>query len=355
MSDPLLALLTALIRDEGPIGVDRFMALALGHPVYGYYTTRDPLGAAGDFTTAPEISQMFGEMVGVWAAAVHASLGAPDPVLLVELGPGRGTLLVDLLRAARAAPAFRTAIALHLVETSPVLRARQAQTLQAAGVVPQWHDRLETVPSGPAIIVANEFVDALPVRHFVRVPTGWHERLVGLDQESRLAFGLAPEPDAALVLDAPPGALLELGFEAQALMASLGRRLVQQGGAALVVDYGYTAPRFGASLQAVRRHAPTAPLDAPGHADLTAHVDFAGLRRAAEREGALVHGPVEQGAFLGALGIAARAEALRHARPAQAESLTAALLRLTGPEPQMGTLFKVLAITAPGLAPPPGF
>lgn len=355
MSGPLLPLLTALIRDDGPIGVDRFMALALGHPVHGYYTTRDPLGAAGDFTTAPEISQMFGEMIGLWAAAVHASLGAPDPILLVELGPGRGTLLVDALRAARAVPAFRAAVVVHLVETSPVLRARQARTLEAVGLVAQWHDRVETVPAGPAIVLANEFFDALPVRQFVRASNGWHERLVGLDGEGRLAFGLAPEPDAALVLEAPPGAVLELGFEGQALMASLGRRLVQQGGAALVVDYGDRAPRFGASLQAVSRHAPTSPLDAPGEADLTAHVDFAGLRRAAERAGAQVHGPVEQGAFLGALGIVARAEALGRARPDQADTLAVALLRLTGPEPQMGTLFKALAVTAAGAAPPPGF
>lgn len=355
MSGPLLPLLTALIRHDGPIGVDRFMALALGHPIYGYYTTRDPLGAAGDFTTAPEISQMFGEMIGLWAAEVHASLGAPDPLVLVELGPGRGTLLVDTLRAARAAPAFRAALRVHLVETSPILRARQAQTLEAAGIVPHWHDRLETVPSGPAIVLANEFFDALPVRQFVRATRGWHERLVGLDEAGRLAFGLAPEPDAALVLEGPPGALLEFGFEGQALMGSLARRLVQQGGVALVVDYGYRAPRFGASLQAVSRHATASPLEAPGEADLTAHVDFAGLRRAAEREGAHVLGPVEQGIFLAALGIAARAEALSRARPDQADMVAAALLRLTGPDPQMGTLFKALAVTAPGVPPPPGF
>ncbi len=201
MSRALEAIIAAIIRDEGPIGIDRFMALALGHPQHGYYVTRDPLGVAGDFTTAPEISQMFGELIGLWCAAVHADLGAPEAIALVELGPGRGTLMADMLRAARIVPAFRSAIAVHLVETSPVLRAAQAATLAAAGLEPRWHATLDTVPEGPMLVVANEFFDALPVRQFMRTPTGWHERLVGLVPAGRLAFGLAPEPEPAL---APP-------------------------------------------------------------------------------------------------------------------------------------------------------
>lgn len=223
---PLGAEIAALIRQNGPIGVDRYMALCLSHPVHGYYRTRDPLGARGDFTTAPEISQMFGELIGAWSAYVHELMGRPDPLVLVELGPGRGTLMADALRALRAArPGMR--VAPQLVETSPVLRAAQERLLAGTGAA--WHADIESLPPGPAIILANEFFDCLPVRQFERRPTGWHERQVGLDPQGGLAFGLSPEPTPGLDADGPDGVLMSVPTAGLALMRSLARRLRTQG------------------------------------------------------------------------------------------------------------------------------
>ena len=358
---PLAAEIAAIIEDGGPIGVDRFMSLALGHPTLGYYTTRDPLGTSGDFTTAPETSQMFGELVGAWAAAVWLTMGQPAPVRLVELGPGRGTLLADALRAARGLPAFFDAIDLHLVETSPVLREAQRARLAACGRSAAWHATLDAVPPGPGLVLANEFFDALPVRHYVHGPRGWHQRLVGLNPASaRLTFGLAPDPEPAITLAAPQGAVLEIGLAGQVLATTLATRLVREGGAALLVDYGYTVPAFAETLQALKQHRFVDPLAEPGESDLTAHVDFAGLARAARSVGASVHGPVPQGRFLRDLGIGERAAALkRRASAAQAADIDAALIRLveagTPERPGMGELFKVLCITAPDVQTPPGF
>ena len=356
---PLERFLRELILTEGPIGVDRYMALALGHPEHGYYMKQDLFGVAGDFTTAPEISQMFGEVLGLWCAAVHAGMGSPPAVGLVELGPGRGTLMADVLRAAAVAPAFRAALNVHLVETSPVLRARQAATLAGSGLTPTWHESLAGVPPGPVLVLANEFFDALPVRHYVRTERGWCERLVGLDADGRLGFGLAAAPEPDFTLAAPAGSIVELGLQARRTMGELATRIARDGGAALVIDYGSAEPGFGGTLQALRRHRFVPPLETPGDADLTAHVDFASLRRAARAAGALAHGPVEQGAFLLALGIAARADRLRRNRPDRAEGVAAALHRLTQPgtaaEPGMGTLFKVLAVVPAGAPAPPGF
>ncbi len=356
--------LKAIIALDGPIAVDRFMALALGHPTLGYYATRDPFGPAGDFVTAPETSQMFGELIGAWAATVWTLLGRPRPVRLIELGPGRGTLMVDALKAARAWPAFRAALDPHLVETSPVLREAQRAALAAGGHAAgghaaSWHATFEDVPPGPAIVLANEFFDALPVRHYVRTRADWRERQVGLAGDA-LVFGLAPAPEAALRLAAPEGAMLEVGVAARRLAGVVARRLVAEGGAALIVDYGYEAPRFGETLQAVRRHRFVDPLAEPGEADLTAHVDFAALAGTARHAGAVVHGPTPQGAFLRRLGIEARADALlRHATPAQARDIATALARLVGDgdpdRPGMGRLFKAMAFAAPGLPDPPGF
>ncbi len=354
----LARLLADLIRLDGPIGLDRYMALCTGHPSLGYYATRDPFGSAGDFTTAPEISQMFGEMVGLWAAATWQGLGSPVPLRLIELGPGRGTLVADALRAAGALPGFRAALDLHLVETSPVLRAKQEAAL--ADVPARWHERLDTVPEdGPAILLANEFFDALPVKQYRRGPRGWHERLVGLDEAGALRFGLAPDPEPSLALDAPEGSMVEVGAAGLTLMGQIARRIAATGGAALVIDYGHAASGFGETLQAVRGHRYADPLAEPGEADLTAHVDFAGLARAARAAGGEAHGPVEQGAFLLDLGIAARAARLAERRPDQAEAIGAALRRLTeagtSDAPGMGRLFRVLAVTGPRSPPPPGF
>ncbi|KAF1857800.1 hypothetical protein Lal_00041241 [Lupinus albus] len=329
------------------------MALCLGHPVHGYYRTRDPLGARGDFTTAPEITQMFGELVGAWAAYVHRAMGAPEPLVLAELGPGRGTLMADALRAlSAAAPGVR--IAPHLVETSPVLR--QAQEHRLSGLGATWHASPESLPDGPAIIFANEFFDCLPVRQFVRTANGWHERLVGLGAEGALAFGLAPEPTPGIAAGAPEGAVVSVPGPALDLVRGFAKRVRAKGGVLLAFDYGYVRPGFGDTLQALSGHAFADPLATPGEADLTCHVDFAALALAAREAGAAVHGPVDQGDFLTALGLRERAAKLRlRADDHQAEAIDAAVVRLTDDRPEgMGRLFKVMAVAPPDLGPLPG-
>lgn len=355
----LAAELTAIIAAEGPMPLSRFMALCLGHPKHGYYITRDPLGVGGDFVTAPEVSQMFGELIGLWCADVWSQMGAPASVRLVELGPGRGTLMADALRAARAVPAFRAALSVHLVETSPALRARQQAKLAAAGVALAWHDRLEDVPAGPMLLIANEFFDALPIDHYVRGAHGWHQRLVGLDDSGHLTFGLfgAPVPEALIpapLRAAADGSVVELSPIRAAVADALARRLVDQSGAALVIDYGFTQRAVGDTFQAVRSHAYADPLAAPGEADLTSHVDFAALAEVARAAGAAVFGPVAQGAFLRGVGLDLRAAQLKaKASPLQVAVIDAAVSRLTAND-QMGRLFQVLALAAPGLRPAMG-
>ena len=353
----LLDALRPILASEGPITVARYMGLCLGHPAHGYYMTRDPFGMEGDFTTAPEISQMFGELIGLWAGEIWRLMGAPDPVRLVELGPGRGTLMADVLRAARVVPRFLDAADIRLVETSPVLKARQEITLSSTGAPVAWHAHVSDVPAGPAIVLANEFFDALPVRQYVRTERGWCERLVGLAEDGTLAFGLAGEPDRRLPDTGPDGAVLEQPEAALDIAAGLAARLAAQGGAALVIDYGHGASAVGDTLQAVKRHGFADPLAEPGEADLTAHVDFARLAAAAGSCGAAVHGPVPQGDFLRALGIEARAGALRaRASEAEAAAVDSALARLTDDAPRgMGGLFKAMAISHPRLTALPGF
>jgi NADH dehydrogenase [ubiquinone] 1 alpha subcomplex assembly factor 7 len=349
-----------LIASEGPISVERYMGLALSHPRHGYYRSRDPFGARGDFITAPEISQMFGELIGLWAADCWAKMGNPEGLALVELGPGRGTLMADALRAARAMPGFLEASSVHLVETSEVLRAAQRDTLaraDTAGVPIAWHGRFADIPEGPLILIANEFFDALPIRQYMRGAQGWRERLIGLDDKGALAFGLSANIEPALRLVAPEGAVLEICPEGLALTRDIATRLLANGGAALVIDYGHVRPGFGDTLQAMRRHRFVDPLAAPGEADLTAHVDFAALGRAARDAGAALHGPVRQGDLLRALGIEARAQRLKmSAIPPQAAAIDAALARLTGEAAgEMGALFKAMAIASPSLPSLAGF
>ncbi len=353
----LKAELVRLIAEEGPIPISRFMALCLGHPRHGYYWTRDPFGAAGDFTTAPEISQMFGEMIGLWAAHLWQAMGQPARVALIEIGPGRGTLMADMLRATRVMPGFREALAVHLVETSPVLREIQAATL-AGKAEPVWHERIETALEGPAIIVANELLDALPLDQFVMTDQGWRERLVGLDGEGRLAFGLAATAsDGAGPATAPLGAILEQPLAALSLVSTVASHVARHGGAALFIDYGSLQSGFGDTLQAMRRHGFVDPLEEPGEADLTVHVDFARMAQAGLRAGAATHGPVRQADFLLALGLAERAQTLSaKARPDQVQAISAAFDRLTERGATgMGDLFKVLAFSHPDLPPLPGF
>ncbi|MGE4373104.1 MAG: class I SAM-dependent methyltransferase [Xanthobacter sp.] len=357
---PLAREIRNLILHEGPMPISRYMGLCLGHPRHGYYLTRDPLGVAGDFTTAPEISQMFGELLGLWAVALWQQMGAPSCFHLIELGPGRGTLMADALRAAHLLPAFAQSAQVHLVETSPVLRQAQKRALESSGISTFWHERIEDVPAGPSIVLANEFFDALPIDQYIRTKGHWHERRVGLDDEGRLIFGLeaAPSPLAAhYAAHLPPphdGALLER-LDPSAARA-LARRLASQGGAALIIDYGHGGG-YGDTLQALEHHQYADPLAHPGEADLTAHVDFVALARIGREEGLLAHGLPGQGEFLMRLGLTQRAQGLMQGKdaPTQNAIMTAAS-RLCGSGPDdMGTLFKVLALGHASLSALPAF
>lgn len=352
----LQAELVAMIRSEGPIGIDRFMALALGHPRHGYYMTRDPFGLQGDFVTAPEISQIFGELLGLLAAMTWQAMGEPRRVAVVELGPGRGTLMADALRAAKALSGFVDVLEVHLVETSPVLRKAQGATLAASGHQPRWHLSIDELPTDlPLIVLANEFFDALPVRQFVRMNEGWHEKLIGADDQDRLMFGLSPEAATAITFPGPDGAIFETCPIGLDIMRRLAERICKQGGMALAIDYGHARSGFGDTLQAVRRHQFSPVLEAPGEADITTHVDFATLAIAAKRGGASVHPLLTQASLLDRLGIKHRAEILKR-KTENPRAIDVAVERLAGTgETAMGKLFKALAITHPDLAPPAGF
>lgn len=354
---PLERIIRAEIAETGPIPLERYMALCLGHPAHGYYMTRPAIGAEGDFTTAPEISQMFGEIVGAVLAHAWRTMGSPRPVRLVELGPGRATLMLDMLRTFRAMPGLLGAVDVHLVETSPRLRAAQAYRLKEHGVEATWHDSLGTVPEGPMLLAANEFFDALPVRQRVLRAGRWRTRMVGIGAEGRLAFLDTGPVDAADIpgrlREAAEGAVIEDCPAARAIAGAVGTRLARHPGLALVIDYGYREPAHGDSLQALRGRHPADPLEAPGEADLTAHVDFAAIAEAAAGSGARAWGPVTQGSFLTALGIGLRAERLR-AAGASGIDLAMAVERLAGAG-AMGDLFKVLALASPGLPAPPPF
>lgn len=329
------------IAAHGPMPVARFMALALGHPEHGYYMTRDPLGRSGDFITAPEISQMFGEMLGLWLAALWQAEGAPQDAILAELGPGRGSLMADVARVFAGATGRKPP--LWLVETSPVLQQAARARLEGwdLHIVPHIND----LPQSPLFLVANEFFDALPVHQFQKLDAVWAERCLDWREDTFtpvLRRGPVPPLDPRL----PDGAIHELCPAAKPVMAGLGARIAAHGGAALIVDYG-DWQGSGDTLQAVAGHERVPPFEAPGQRDLTAHVRFADLAAMAPD---LAHGFAEQGAFLAALGIGARAEAL--ARGGDHHAIADALDRLTGPD-AMGRLFKVLGLARPG-QPLPG-
>ncbi|MFN7003762.1 MAG: class I SAM-dependent methyltransferase [Roseinatronobacter sp.] len=338
---------------EGPMSVAEYMTLCLLHPEHGYYTTRDPLGAAGDFTTAPEISQMFGEMIGLWLAQVWLDQGAPAPFTLAELGPGRGTLMADALRAARIVPGFHAALRVHLVEASPVLRSAQARAL--SDFAPVFHDSAERLPDQPLFLIANEFFDALPVRQFQRKGAGWAERMVGAEADG-LVMGLAPPaPISALdhrLEDTADDQIVETCAPARPIMETIAARIANHGGAALVIDYGDWRSR-GDTVQAVRAHSHADPLAHPGAADLTAHVDFEELAQAAKPLRATQL--TAQGVFLERLGIGARAQALAQGMTgAQLDSHLAAYRRLTH-RLEMGEVFKVLGLSQDSAPDLPGF
>ena len=348
-SDDFAARLIARIRADGPISIAEYMRLCNAH----YYATRDPFGAAGDFTTAPEISQVFGELIGAWCADYWQRIGAPDPMLLVELGPGRGTLMADALRATQRVPGFHDALQLHLIEQSPVLRQLQQEKL--AAYQPQFHDTVTRLPPGAMLVIANEFFDALPIAQFEYRAGRTHERKVALGSDgSNLAIRCELTRDET-VRGAEDSDIKEASVTGYVMAHALARRIARGGGAALIIDYGYFPGTFGDTLQALRRHRPVSIFDSPGEADLTAHVDFESLAKAASSAGAAVHGPVSQASFLIALGVAAREAALlKNATPEQQSAIRSGCRRLIEPA-EMGTLFKALALTQKGGPVPAGF
>ncbi|WP_209427328.1 SAM-dependent methyltransferase [Pararhodobacter sp. SW119] len=349
---PLADRLAARIAATGPMTLAEYMLECLLDPQQGYYATRDPLGAAGDFTTAPEISQIFGELAGLSLAQSWLDQGAPAPFALAELGPGRGTLMADIWRAATIVPGFHAAAHIHLVEASDPLRAAQARALRGLPVI--WHARADDLPDAPLWLIANEFFDALPIRQFQRAGPAWRERVVGL-QGGRLAIGLtdpAPRPDLAdRLTDTPESGIVELRPAAEPVMAAIEARIATRGGAAVLIDYGDWGSR-GDTFQALRGHAFADPFADPGQADLTAHVDFAALARAAPALHASCLTP--QGVWLDRLGIRQRTARLGHSLQGSARAAhDAATHRLTDGA-EMGNLFKVLALVQVGAPMPPG-
>ena len=347
----LTDLLLRRIKATGPITLADYMADCLLHPTFGYYSTRDPFGVGGDFITAPEMSQMFGELLGLCLAQTWLDQGSPARFTLAELGPGRGTLMADVLRATQAVPGFHAAADLVLIEASATLRQVQAKTLGA--FAPIWADSAADLPDQPLFLLANEFFDALPIDQFQMTPQGWRQSMLGV-KGGALALGLSdpmPCPDARFATD-PPGTVIELCPAAAPIAAHIGGVIRQHGGAAIIVDYGGWRSK-GDTLQALRNHAPENPLANPGQADLTAHVDFEALARAAGTD--MCSDLIGQGLLLGRLGIAARAARLAQGLSGPAlENHLAATRRLTDPA-EMGTLFKAMALRPPHCPPPPGF
>ena len=337
-----------LVREEiertGPISVAHYMHLVLNHPAHGYYATRRPIGSEGDFTTAPEVSQMFGELIAAWVVTL-----APPEAVLIEIGPGRGTLAADM---ARTLERLGRPLPLHLVETSPSLRVEQRETLGER--LATWHDTiadaLEAAP-GPFVLVANELLDALPARQFVRANGAWHERMVA-EIDSALAFAIGP-PAMAIRDVRPDGSIIEIAPAREALVGEIAAAIAERGGAALFIDYGALEGAGGDTLQALRRHERVDPLRHAGEADLTTHVDFAPLRTIAEQRGCCT-AATTQGAFLLELGLLERAGRLGHARPAEQATIRLQVERLAGPD-AMGNLFKVLGLWHPDATRPPGF
>ncbi|MEZ5823929.1 MAG: SAM-dependent methyltransferase [Geminicoccaceae bacterium] len=350
----LLERLANEIRLTGPIDIATFMTLAMADRSEGYYATRDPLGRTGDFITAPEISQMFGELVGASLAQAWIELGSPAAVNLVELGPGRGTLMADALRATRALPGFHDALDLHLVETSPVLRQLQEERINHPSR--HWHEDIDDIPDkAPILLVANELFDVLPIRQFIVGADGLRERRIGVGEDGRLGFVLDPRcTHPAGEMAHGEGSLVEVSPARASLMTRLAQRLARQGGCGFIIDYGNLDLDGADTLQAVQAHRSVEPLDDPGKADLSSHVAFRPLLDAASNEGIGAYGPVTQGEWLTRIGIAARTERLcASADEASRDRLLSQMRRLVSPD-QMGALFKVMAITTLA-GPPAGF
>jgi SAM-dependent MidA family methyltransferase len=357
---PLGELIAGMIATDGPMPVDRYMALALGHPEHGYYMGRDPFGRAGDFITAPEVSQMFGELIGIWCAAGWQMMDAPADWNLIELGPGRGTLMADLVRACCVMPGLSEGMKVHFVEMSPALKTVQSETMKRAGIEATWHDRLEDIPDAPSLIIANEFFDALPVTQLQKQAGKWHERVVGLDGEGKLTLGVAADPVAPALVptwaaDANDGDIAEFSPVRDAVAREISRRVTKHVGAALIIDYGHVKSATGDTLQAVAKHQFADVLAQPGNADITSHVDFDALSIALTSDGAKAYGPVTQGDFLVKMGLKEREEMLRQRADArQRIRLSKGAQRLVAGN-EMGQLFKVLAVTHPDMPKPAPF
>lgn len=353
MPTPLELKIRELIYLNGPISVADYFALCLADPEHGYYKTKEPFGRQGDFTTAPEISQLFGEMIGIFLVQSWQKQNSPSDVKLVEIGPGRGTLMADALRVIKqAAPELANNLSVHLVETSPRLRDVQKQTLANFDLDISWHDTFEDVPKGFTLMVANELFDAIPIRQFVKTKEGFRERMVGLDTFDKLTFaagiaGIDPELLPSNHREQPVGTIFEIAPARANVMAAISTRLAEQGGSGLIIDYGNVARGFGDTLQAVFRHDYDPPLAKPGLADLTSHVDFETLLNVSHAAGAHIHGLMHQGDFLVGLGLLQRAGQLGQDKDKTVqEEIRSAVERLANGGPgNMGELFKVLALS----------
>jgi len=350
----LTNLIKSRIRQDGPMPISEYMALALAHPEHGYYIRRDPLGVQGDFTTAPEISQIFGELIGAWLVIQWVLMGKPQAAL-AEIGPGRVTLMADILRATSGVKGFHEAISVHLMEISTALRQKQWNTLAGKHPDINWHTGFAEIPAKPLLLVANEFFDALPIRQFMHTDLGWREKRIGLSEKDELEFIFTAEPPPDILKDAPiSDRPYEYSEAASKMMIVIANRIASYGGVGLIIDYGYEGSH-GNTLQSVRQHAFHDVLVEPGTADITAHVDFHNLTLAAAEGGSFIYGPIHQGEWLNRLGAKERVTALcEKAKAKQKKELLAGLARLTASD-QMGQLFKVLCVTHPSMPKPEGF
>ncbi len=355
MPTALEEIIKQTIRDTGPMNLAHYMALCLGHPTHGYYMTRDPFGEKGDFTTAPEISQMFGELIGAWIADSWVKMGTPKKFILLECGPGRGTLMMDAMRATQNVDGFHEAVQIHLLEMSPVLRSLQAERLSQYDAT--WHDDLSTLPTDyPIIVIGNEFLDALPVRQLTWCETGWKEKTVNIDKNDTLClYDVEAKNEVIEALTPfliPPqvGEQVEVSLEQQRLLNDLINIVLKQGGILLFVDYGFVHNVAGDTIQAVKNHSYCDLLETPGEADITAHVNFSEISQIAMKKNMMVHGPVSQGEYLKRLGISIREGLLKeNATKLQQRDIEAAVKRLIGEDTknnEMGKLFKVIAFSS---------
>jgi len=361
MMDAIAGRIAERIRHSGPVSVAAFMTEAMFDPREGYYATKNPIGAGEDFITAPSVSQMFGELIGLWCGQVWMDMGQPDHFQLVELGPGTGQMMSDIVRAGRTIPGFIDAAQIHLIEASAALKMVQGRTLTPMGVEIGWLNRIEDIPPGPAIIVGNEFLDCLPMRQAVKQNGDWFERMIGLNEAGdafRFVMGSILGAEADLIpkrlRDAPDDTLVELRPGDQQVVDVLAQRFATYPGHALFIDYGPATSEPGDTFQAIRQHQKTDPLEAPGTADLTARVDFEQLSVGAKAGGLEVSGPAQQGGWLKALGLELRAAALIRQTPELKSRIARQVIRLSEPD-QMGELFKVIGLSTPGLPKPPGF